>query len=107
MTKHWSGWVVGVIVMTSFAVVGYEYWQVVSAFRSGRSPVAVAQETREQISHAMANPWIFSAYLASLLALLFRVVRKIREARAGSDYLLLGVLLVAIATLVRNFVNFH
>jgi len=105
--KHWSGWVVAVIVLTSFAVVGYEYWQVVSAFRSGRSPVAVAQETRERDSDAMANAWIFSLYQAALLALLFPVVRKIRKARAGSDYLFLGVLLVAIATLVRNFVKFH
>lgn len=107
MIKHWSGWVVAVIVLATFGVLGYEYSQAVSAFRSGRSPVAVAQATQERIFHAMANPWFFFAYLALLLALLFPVVRKIRKAGTDNDYWFLAALLVAIAALCRNFVTFH
>ena len=107
MIKHWSGWVVAVIVLATFGVLGYEYSQVVSAFQSGGSPVAIAQATQERISHVMANPWFFSAYLALLLALLFPVVRKIRKAGTGNDYWFLAALLVAIAALCGNFVKFH
>jgi len=107
MIKRWSGWVIVLIVVATFAVLGYESLQVVSAFRSGQSPVAAAQATQERVLHAMANPWFFSAYLALLVALLFPVVRKIRKAGTGNDSWFLAALLVAIATLVRNFVRFH
>ena len=107
MIKHWSGWVVAVIVLATFGVLGYEYSQAVSDFRAGRSPVAVAQATHERICHAMATPWFFSVYLALLLVLLFPVVRKIRKAGTGNDYWFLAALLVAIIVLVRNFVKFH
>lgn len=107
MIREWPGWIVAIIVLATFGVLGYEYWQVVSAVRSGASPVAVAQATQQRIFRAMANPWLFSAYLALLVALLFPVVRKIRKAGTGNDYWFLAALLVGIAALVRNFLKFH
>jgi len=80
MLKHWSGWVVAAVVLATFGVLGYEYSQAVAAFRSAQPPVAVAQATQERISRAMARPWFFCAYLVLLLALLFPLVRKIRNA---------------------------
>jgi hypothetical protein len=106
MIKHWSRWVVGVIVLATFCVLAYQYSQVFYAFRTNHPPVAVAQATQGRISHEMANPWLFSTYLALLLALIFSVIRKIRKAGTG-DYWLLASLLIAIAALVRNFVKFH
>jgi hypothetical protein len=56
----------------------------------------------------MANPVVFFAYLVLLLALLFSILRQISR-RTGNkkDYWFLAGLLVAVVTLVRNFLRFH
>lgn len=108
MKKNWVGWLVGLIFLVTLAIIVYEWVQAMTAFRAGQSPLAAFQATQQQIFHIMSNPWVFSAYLVLLLALLFGVLRQIsRKTGSTNDYWFLAALLAAIVTLVRNFVRFH
>jgi hypothetical protein len=70
--------------------------------------MAAAAATQQQIFHAMANPWLFSAYLVLLLVLLFYVVRQIsRKTGTTNDFWFLAALIVSVVVLVRNFLRFH
>ena len=96
----------GLLVVGSLGVTVYEYIQAMAAFRSGQSPVAAVQATQQQIMHVMANPWLFTAYLVLLLALLFHVVRQIsRKIGTTNDFWFMAAVLAAIVTLVRNFLK--
>lgn len=108
MKKHWVGWMVGPIVLVTLAVIVYEWVQAMAAFRAGQSPLAAFQATQQRVFHIMSDPWIFSAYLALLVVLIFGVVRQIaRKTGSTNDYWFLAALLSAIVTLVRNFVRLH
>ena len=70
--------------------------------------MGTALATQQQFSHAMANPFLFSAYLVLLLVLLFYVVRQIsRKTGTKNDFWFLAALLASVLTLVRNFLRFH
>jgi hypothetical protein len=108
MKKNWVGWLVGLLFLVTLAVIVYEWVQAMTASPAGQSPLAAFQATQQQIFHIMSNQWVFSAYLVLLLALLFGVLRQIsRKTTSRNDFWFLAALLVALVSLVRNFLRFR
>jgi uncharacterized membrane protein len=108
MERNWIRSTFWLILLASLGFTVYQYVRIMSAYRSSQSPVAAAKATQQQISHFMANPWLFFPYLALLLVLLFYVIRQIsRKTGNRNDFWFLAALLVAVVSLVRNFLRFH
>lgn len=108
MKKNWVGWVFAFLFMSALGIFAFQSFQIWKAVQSGESSASAFQSNQQKFWHVLLNPWVFSAYLAVLVVLLWKAARTVaRKQHQANDLWILGALLAAIGVLVFRFIQGH